>query len=329
MTFSKVLPLALLALCSFAQPPSNPYPNDPSGQLFYPNDQFSGVYCAYVTLNNGVTYPSPGVVVNFDSYVTRFSGWHSHDSGSLRRPQMIPLSPLTGTTGYNGCTPPVTWQFPGFAGWYTFEAVPTNTAFHTKGINNYAKYYTESNGAFSNLVPYPDNQQINVPQSYHIDYDHGSGGFSRYVTLPVATRLTSASVAYNLNAADLKVQPIGGNRLDITRCSIPDGGIADNDKGGLSPSDNGNPYLPAEWQTRISEEHGVGTECDVVNPSTIDNDHYVLAMQVLQLNACIVGVYDPDGNRLTTPLTYWINQSVVHVTCSRAPLGIVHIGGGK
>lgn len=294
-------------VAAIAQNPQNPWPNDPQGFHYYPDDLIEFQYCAFLTSKN-VVMPEPGVPFVLTSRVLPASGWHAHEVqllGPPPRPQGNWLDGSTKITGPDGCAKS-RFQFPGLAGWYTLEATPTNLIYKTKGINFYAKYYT---GAGDNLAFYPDDSTVNVPAGFHIDDGHSD--FSRNVTQTVANRIHNTSVNYlvRLNNAGLSL-----DRVDVFRCSIPDGGIADNEVYGVYP-----------WTTRLWEEHSQGTECDLVNPAFQRSgqdatDHFNALFQAMNANGCVPGNNIPGSPNTVSGLDFWRGKNLMHVVCDSAPL---------
>jgi hypothetical protein len=274
----------------------------------YPDDTFALQYCAYQTHNGVITF-LPFVPVTFTTYTTDKSGFHTHEGiGSLPRPQAVFLGPTSTATSATGCIT-IMVQLPGIAGWYTFTG--TSPGLNTKGINFYAKYYTlrHATNTNANLEPYPDNSAINVPQSLRVDARHFSGGFSRFIDENTFENFIGMSTTYRvLTSSRLGVI----DRMDISRCSLPDGGIADNDLPQFAPGVT----VGFEWQARAFEEHARGTECDVLNPQTTSMANSVLAIAAMQANACTVGRFSPTGDSLADPTNYWLGQDKFHVTCA-------------
>jgi hypothetical protein len=230
------------------------------------------------------------------------------------------LGPATGNVAANGCIT-IFVQLPAVAGWYTFTG--STPGIGTKGENIYAKYYTTRHfgpkHANANLEAYPDNPAVNTPQGIQVDTRHLSGGFSRYIDENTYNNFVGMSVWYAAATINDGIQ----DKLDIRRCSLPDGGIADNDRPQFAPGVT----VGFEWKARIFEEHARGTECDVMNPSTASITNAVLAIQAMQMNSCVVGRYDPDGNYQADPINYWLGQDKFHVTCAlgRALKGTPHL----
>lgn len=299
--------------------PNNAWPNDPQGYYFAPDAQISTQVCAWVIVNGNVYVPVPNTPVTLSTYTTQFSGWHSHEVSPSGRPQAIILGSPSAYTGSNGC---YTWQveFPGIAGWYTFQAHFSPVPFDglivyqaDKGINNYVKYSDTVGPGHGDLVPYPDNPTINMPQSLYVDVGHDSA--SRFLQPFVEQAVVGASTAY---VSDSAIELGVTDRIDVYRASLPDGGLADNESYS---------YGAANWEARAWEEHARGSELDVVNPSygtynSAKTNFVDVALVDLQKQAnCIVGSREPGtDSKMSDPFGYWVGQYYIHIVCAPAPL---------
>ena len=303
----KKLLLFLLLVPLFAQ--DSRFPNDPQGYNFLPADMVVETYCTYILDASGIAHNIPFVpyLMEIKTYPT--SGWHGHGVGSTTRPLPYNLVPLVGSTGPTGCVN-IPLKFPGQAGWYTLTVVSPNLPM--KGVNFYTKFYEQDRMTHAPLllVPYNYVEDANQPFDLHPDPRHISW---RYVRQYIKPRILSASYAYRLTTGSNTPEV---DLLDITRCSLPDGGIADNEYPGTAPS----PAVAFEWVTRTAEEHATGAECDITNPQGHSITHAVLALQTIQQSLGVVGAYDPDGHRLTDAINFWLGKDVWHVTWGSSPI---------
>lgn len=325
-----IMTMALLsALVGLAQdmPSGTSWPS-PASQP-YTNDIVKVDYCAYDKYY-GVYYPAVGVRINFTTASTLKSGWHSHETNLNRRPLPIAQGPTSVVTGSNGCTPSVRFELPGIAGWYTIEAQSQNSpgyvSYPLKGISSYASNVDWVQNRNPQAKPYKDLSRFWGDPEYssfgdpynHTDGDHvvGTARATQYVNEAADQQLRMAASAYRVNARNLPIQPITGNVWDVSRCSLPVGGMFDmTDRAGWSPVGN---VGAQEWTTRISEEHAWGAECDISNPKIISDDRWPIFVSALSANSCRPGTLAPDGYAVDN--AWWSTKDYVHVTCTQAPV---------
>lgn len=320
---------AVLVAAAFSQsrqgkPDGTPNNNWPiiDYQVF-PDDQGTYRGCASFVDGSGVIHFAKNIPVSVSTYVTQYSGWHGHEVfpiTSAPRPQPVWLGVTSGITGDNGCFA-VTFELPGIAGWYTFEAV---IAGQTVGTNVYVWYGSPNPfsrlAAADHLIPYPDNPVNNVSQSLHHDPLHGPQTipappatrleYTRFVQRGIDSQLSAASIGYRQSSGTAGVI----DRADIVRCSLPDGGLSDNQSYDLGAA--------MTWSTQVFEEHAKGNECDVINPkATLDLTHAVLLMQAMIQQSCGVGAFAPDGvAALPDRVGFWLDQSYLHMVCANTRL---------
>lgn len=288
-----------------------------------PADLIVVTYCTFIVDDAGIYHYLPSVPFILTMKVDAASGWHGHGAGTTDRPLPWNMFPAIGLTGADGCVHmPV--KFPGHAGWYTLMF--QSPGLLPRGVNNYTQYYDidRQTGNEMLLTPYYYVEDVNKPYSFHTDTRHsdtGEGGSTaRWVRAYLRDRIRSASVDYKLRSSSQANHP---DLLDITRCSLPHGGIADNEYPNAAPS----PGSIFNWVTRAGEEHATGAECDIVNPGPVSMANAVLAIQSVQQSYGQLGTHDPDGNKLTDIYNYWLGKDIWHVTWSSAivrPGPVVH-----
>lgn len=334
--------MALMALAQSQPPaadgisPANNWPTyttDPTGSHYTPNGQIPLQYCAWTVDSNGNKTPLPGVVVTLSTHTVQYSGYHNHETNpNSGRPQAFPIVTGVLSDGWTQQTNSLgcafwTAQLPGYSGYYTFEAAPqpywdvttgTTRNLPVKGLNFYAEYYVDAGPSAGALQPYPDNTALNVPQLAYIDSGHRTQS-SRFFTWPVVEQIIESSVAYQ-DAMDARsVVPIGGYKLNVLRGSLHDGGIADN-----WPSFQ---YGWTTWQPQDWEEHGIGTEVDVINPAAPNADPSIQPIPYSDLvvlaafadNSCFAGEYAPNTmTKLSDPDSYWRSLTYMHIACKNA-----------
>lgn len=315
--------------------PNNPWPCDPElgtpGQHQYlPNDQVVFTYFAYTTDSYGNITPINGVPLKVTFYTTQYSGWHEHETSLYGRPQAIPISSNGGdgttctTSGAGTCT--FGFQLPGLSGWYSFIVTPS-VYFPIRGANFYARYAVYQQGPNNGpLLPYPDNRAINTPQTNYVDSNHV--GASRFLLNNVITRVSNSSARY---AKDVNTILFTPDLVNMMRGSLYDGGIADNFM-------DYNQYT-ANWQTPLWEEHGVGTEVDLLNPTTNPapgqgiTGAAAILIEEFEINGCNLGDHEPDTLTEMSQdqaTNFWYSESYIHMVCGNAKL--LHIsppGGGQ
>lgn len=300
-----------------------------TGKNYFPWEHPGGTYCAKnkITSSSGVvTYtPAPGVLVNPSVSVQVNSGFHAHNGPTRPVPELLFTSTPDSKTDANGCISFI-WSSPeSYAGWYTFQMIPADPGFKPYGSNNHFVYYDWGlNGLPVALVPYDENAAAGINQAFgaHNDGRHivlNSTDNARFGTRISTVLMFRISYDYFLKSGRL----VGGpaQELDLIRGSLPEGGAADNER----TSQLFGPYLFAsEWLTRPGEEHGLGVEWDVSNPSNLDGNinRFLLLEGIAELHGCRLGKNDQYGTALSSPggsTGYWASQDVVHIVCSVAP----------
>jgi hypothetical protein len=313
------LALFVCVLAAHAQP-NNGWP---TARKFYPWDLITWQYCAYHYVFQGgqvVQTPEPNVFVFTTAIVQPSSGWHTHAGPTRPQAAVRSVSPGNGQTGADGCVN-YTYKGPGYSGWYTFESSTSDQRYTPKGTNSYFGYYEHGvNGAERDLTAF-FGQDYTMFEGLHDDTRHkdrsGFTGFSRFGTWESIGLMTRIASAYEHSPS------VGGLKLDVIRGSLPDGGIADNEY----PSSG--PYLFGEWIARQAEVHMYGGEWDLANPRIQaggDADHFALLYGIMSsvFKGCRLGTLNQNGTPLGTAniYNYWLNQDVVHIVCSAAPLGL-------
>lgn len=289
----------------------------PSGPSYFPWDYPYMQYNAH--LNDAQHTPIRFAPYFIDPPQTwNGSGGHSHETQYTQRPGPVLLDATSGFTDASGNSAVFEVQLDGFSGWNTFSAHLVGGLAYTC-VNNFLRYTTANPQRISRpLIPYPDNGFINQPQV--LDYDNRHTGpagpvYSRYMGEDYVTSLVSASTDYR--SATLAGGAV--DRARVTRCSLPYGGISDNDGGGLTPS----PAFGGNWTARPFEQHLDGRECDLVNPSygLPSSPNGALLLIALHGHTCNEGRYTPEGSYLPggQPTDYWLGQDKIHVSC--APVG--------
>ncbi len=301
---------------------ANPNNNYPWGPSYVPWDQPRMQYCIR-ELASGK--PIPYAPYNLSAYTVRTSGFHTHETEFTARPGPHFIDPTFGWTNADGCSQVFQVDLDRIAGWVGFcaESVGGKAKYC---VNNFL-WNGRANAPGSHFIakfqPYPINTLVNKPGNLHNDDRHLSGGFSRYLGanyipafVDLSNRYRSATVGYALsdNGGQL------ADRADISRCSLPYGGLSDNDGPNFAP----NPAFGGNWVTRPDEEHVEGEACDIVNPS-YQNSQYpqlgILLLQAAHQSTCIEGAYSPSGIHLNDPdsgtnqVDYWLAQDKIHIVC--------------
>jgi len=317
---------------------NNNWPTDPQGLKFFPDSKVSYVSRLTRTDGTGVS----GVPYHYTIKQYAGQGFHTHETANgtvLSRPYaaFIPSTALP-SGGENGTSDAQGYmvanvEFNNFAGWYT---VCVTNAYGERCVNNNTRYFTQQNGYplyleryTGGLPPYESSNSVNRPQSQHVDSRHSvssapesqnlsyifEGYTTRWVTHDAHLRLLAMSSQYKTLTAQQNVADL----LDLTRASLPDGGIYDNDVAGVAPG-NGNTTL--DWDTRVYEEHQHGVEADVVVPSgTLRQDIFFAGTTS---SGCYLGKYKPTSELIYTGTglseqtqieNFWRTQGVAHVSC--------------
>ncbi len=334
--------LFLLAIPCFGQIElvNNSWPSDPQGYNFYPDA--SVTYTARITNNNGVGLVGYPYTYTVKQYAGQ--GGHSHETANgtvLSRPGIafipgpgLPDGGETGVTDSQGYLV-ANIELNGFSGWYTVCA--TVSQLYTKCVNNNTRYSTAGLGHqvyleryAGGLPPYDSPGTVNKPQADHDDLRHvltqppGGGGNSQ-ITVAYATRwctafthlqLLGASASYKSGTAAAGLPDLA----DVTRISLPDGGVYDNDIAGIAPG-TGNPLL--NWDARVFEEHQRGVEADIVVPIGSARQNILFAS--LTAANCKPGIFKPTSEKISNSSdlaiqkaeeeNYWRGQGIMHVTC--------------
>jgi len=308
----------------------NNYPTNPGGNPF--PDAEMKLYACLTGSAAGVN----NVPIFLDWH--QYHGWgtHIHEIGGVERYQPLVLGGVVQLTG-NGGNPAgcVNWDvmLNGIAGGYTFTA--SSPGFPTKGINYITRYYVV-NGVRTPqyFIPYTggcwqddpscpgqnENLAINKPYDLHKDTRHLTvyGPWHSYID---SSRYVSPDVNQNFRnmSSDYKAltgQQLAGqyDLLDITRISLPDGGIYDNDVNGIAP---GPDQSIGDWNARLNEEHARGVEADIYVPSgTLRQD---IAFASITSAGCYLGLYPPNGTdpigTKTQTENYWRSKFIMHVSC--------------
>jgi len=309
----KLLLFLICVTCSFAQIElmQNSYPTNPSGVIF-PDGTVDLIACLTGSATGVNNVP---IILDYHQYL----GWggHVHEINGPHRPEPVILGSKLQLSGNSGNPPGcVSWQvqFVGYAGGYTFTA--SSPGFPVRGINYITRQYVV-NGLRTPqyFVPYvglADNQTYDL----HIDTLH----------LPASSRFISPDVASNVHNLSTYYKALTLNQtgfievLDITRISLPDGGIYDNDINGFAP---GPDQSFGAWNTRAFEEHARGNEIDMVVP--IGNIKQDLAFASITTAGCYLGKFTPNGAPIFNPNSsfspetqyelYWRARDIMHVSC--------------
>lgn len=298
-------------------------PNYPIGDEFNPWETVIHQSCF------AATYFVPGMVpitvrpFNMETILTSTvqsqSGYHPHTA--VARPQGTVLNGRILQTNSDGCVY-YDYKAPGYSGWTTFVVVPVDTHYRTGGMNNYFVYRDiNTSGQIVQLTNF-FYQSLVQPFTNHQDDWHGY--YSRYGTRDSVDAMRM--VAYAFANSYPQYNP-GQYKLDIIRGSLPDGGIADNEMGATVGSGYIiNQFDPAQPK---AEQHAMGVEWDVANPSIATGDGgtlQILLNLVVNRQGCHLGKTDQYG----TPVEpngingYWFSQSVVHIICSaKDPEGVM------
>lgn len=328
-TMLRLLAVSLCPAALFCQVElvNNAWPNDPQGFKFYPDAAVT--YESHVFRNDGSGIAGLPFQTTIRQYASQ--GYHTHEGSTVTRnlPVFLPPYRATGTTDANGIARSDV-QLNGYAGWYTVctkITSPSNILFvlSEKCVNNNTRY-TVSLGRTplvrysGGLQPYDGASQVNQPQNYHLDPRHlccsAQQDYSTHWVDPIVElQLLGASSKYKSDTAADGFTDL----LDVTRISLPDGGIYDNDVAGVAPG-SGNFVL--NWDTRVFEEHARGVEADIALAGT--QLQVTREFTALYFSSCKPGIFDPYGNLITynPPDPYWKTQGVVHVTCSAGAHGI-------
>ncbi len=307
---------------------SNNYPTNPSSNPF--PDGTVHLYSCLTGSAAGVN--GVPITLSWHNYV----GWgtHTHEADNfVARPDPVVTGSLIQLTGFDGNAPGcVAWDviFNGFAGGYTFEA--KSPGFPVKGINYITRYhefsvlrtptyFTPYTGGCWSDDPVCTGSNLAVNKSYDLHPDvrhlrihgqwHSYTDVSRYVATSAKSNFVNMSLAYKQDTQ----QQLGGmfDLLDITRISLPDGGIYDNDINGIAP---GPDQSIGDWNTRAFEEHARGVEADIYVPSGTTRQN--IAFASITANNCYVGIFAPNGTPLGDRVAaeaYWRQKFIMHVTC--------------
>lgn len=246
--------------------------------------------------------------------------------GTPVRPQVILQSSAMQYTGDDLCA---YWKvkFPEYAGWYKFDA---NFPDYQNDPHNYTwvrsfEWTTTPLGNKTAFIPYPEQSHrdnggvtvlngsaVNTMQNYWRDPWHGpldGHEYTRWVTVHALNRFFAISKQYHA-VADI----VGGERdkLNILRCSLPNGGSADNGLAVSTP--RGVPDTQRQpWTYPQLEAHGKGDECDILNPVLVGSQRNAqLAAQLISQNGCVLGY---DGVQGQMGIDSWITSNVWHVQC--------------
>lgn len=344
LRLAALLTVAVTSAC-FAQIElvNNQWPTDTQGYNFYPDTDVT--YQSRAFNNAGVGIPG----IPFQHTIKQYAGqgYHTHETINgtvLSRPAPAFLSGETGVTDSNGIARAVV-EFNGYAGWYTTCVIFTdpNTYARTKlCVNNNTRYTTGGvNGSArvplvrysGGLQPYDGPNQVNQSQQLHFDARHlcctnfnpaqpNADYATHWVTETAQLQLLGASSKYKTDTTTDGATDL----LDITRISLPDGGVYDNDVAGIAPG-TGGPSL--NWDTRVFEEHARGIEADITVTNTATRQ--TREFEALYFANCRPGISDPYGARIAynPPDPFWKTQGVIHVTCSSGLLGTGLRGRGR
>ncbi len=325
----------------------NNWPTDPQGYKFYPDADVT--YASRVFNNAGVGIPSQPYRATVKQYAGL--GFHSHETANgccaITRPPVAFLSGETGFTDSNGYMN-TSVEFNGYAGWYTFchQVLSTTGAILSeKCVNNNTRYSTSTLGYQIWLERYsggltPGANDTNQPQTLHWDRRHvcanqvipgaycppttlNSDGYTnRWVTHDVHLRLLGMSSYYRSLTSEQGIFDLA----DITRASLPDGGVYDNDVAGVAPG-NGLPAnantTSADWNTRVFEEHSRGVEADIVVP--VGAARQDALFDAITTAGCYIGLFTPEGVKISNAVSqsiqitetenYWRQQGDLHASC--------------
>jgi hypothetical protein len=315
--------LLILALAAAPFLPAQPANGWPTGNRHFPWDKFPIVTCIYRKQGANIT-PIVGMVLSTVATVQANSGFHPHSATGRPGLTLLSQTPVNGATDSAGC---VTYIYKGqnFSEWVTIQSHDVATGTIYSGVNVYLGFYEwDWLGRPYQMSPY-DGSFIQ-PMSRHPD--------PRHVTNVVRNSQESNYADYNTlqafeAAADAFYSlPTGANpgryELDLIRMSLPDGGVADNSVISPNPGDG---YAFSEWMQPVLEQHMVGTEIDISNPSTIAPDgspiYYVSAIGLMKAMGCRAGAVVTRGQqRRPIDDPYWYSISVLHFVCTHSGLSL-------
>lgn len=360
--------LGAFMLCAQSQPPNASGNPNNSGYDHLPDvnpdSRQTLELCAFYKLSNGVELGVALVPFVLFGSTTTASGWHAHEAslnqrdrpqgqfvGGAQSYQSPASATSTGTvayfTGPDGCYQ-FTVQYPGIAGWYTWEAhfppVTTNgvtRVFPAAGVNVYARYY----GTAMDPRIAPTGQQYLQPEdsdpyirSTQQLSDRGHNGNSRNVEPKIIDNIEAATYHY---FADSYAQLGIGDRVNIARASLPDGGLADNElffsTAGSNPAYN---LGIEDWTADNFEEHAHGTEIDIGHSAfetaqgSEVNGYDLLMLQDFTEQFCNVGQYLPGQAGTGTAVSFgeavkfWLQAPYMHLVCGASPLEFTIVHGG-
>jgi len=358
LSVRRICLLSLISATCFAQVEliQNNYPTDPQGRPYFPDSDVT--YVSRAKNNAGVGIPGRPFQYRFKQYAGL--GFHTHETSAgcctITRPDPVWIpgtgqttdssKRLTGVTDASGYANAVL-ELNGYSGGYTIcidflDPQTPAIVVNTSCVNHVTRYSTgyAGGGGVQYLQRYagglnPGANDTNQAQSLHWDRRHvcanvacvaggtesaqqNSDGYTnRWGTYDMNTLLMSASIKYKQDTLVAGYSDL----LDVTRISLPDGGVYDNDVQTVAPGLG----LPAtlnssnaDWNTRVYEEHARGVEADIIVASTQNQAREFAALYFYN---CKPGINQPNGPPITQldsngkPDPYWAAQGVIHVSC--------------
>lgn len=294
------------------------------GKQYFPTDTFSDKYCygydvVYTDGRPPDHFPRQKLPVTADAEFEAGTGFHSHETDPTTaspRPPGTWIQGPTVSTGPDGCSV-FYWQNNGYSGWVDFT-------FTAPGYPAYKKAhyfgYQERNffGFKADLVNFSGTNFVQ-PLSLHTDTRHkdsfGNSGYSRYLSRKAnAAFVTIASTWVGVSPTPAP--------LDFYRCSLKNGGKADNEF--IAGT---NIYLFNPWIVHSGAENSQGNECDIGNPSgnvgqTGDPSLFLRLETFATLASCRLGQVDLLAGGFADADQYWAFQAIVHVDCApKIPTG--------
>lgn len=255
-------------------------------------------FCAYTYDSFGIPQPARQENVEFLAAARQFSGYHTHfnDGVSAALRPMPQMNPEKGRTNALGCVS-TRISMSGWAGAYRFYAV-SNTA-GAYAIDASAHYMPAN--PLLNAVPLAANPAF-------VTFDGDLYHQSNHLWLDARSNIAFSTFALYISA-------VNGRRLNIKRCSLADGGGADNYRGSNWLGDSGRWQLSAP----LFEGHATMNECDVENPSADDFDPEYKAFyhmaDIAALHKISLGLFQPNTGFPVT-LDFWKNERINHLVAA-------------
>lgn len=258
------------------------------------------------------------------------TGYHGHPGSGRPNPIFLSASPTDNigryVTAFNGCVT-FKWRGPGYSGWYLVQIFPGQQGDCGSCVVRPQSWPNEGYNIYLGAVdwidrntkkPLQDMGRLSVvgepmtqPAAAFPDVRHDNRG--RSATFNTIRKFTTLAAQWKIR--DPQYQPSSGKLLAITRASLPDGGIVDNEFASA-----GSYLFTQEWVTRHNETHPTGNEVDVFNPG----NNFDVLITLARISGCLPGRLDQDGNQFpTTTLDvpyFWRSQPFIHFTCGSSPI---------